>query len=67
MTNHVYKGDLPDGLDLGPIVGIRSVDVVVTLRVCPLGGSHGTDDGHLIRMLGGALKVLPKLKAINLG
>ena len=22
MTNHVYKGDLPDDLDLGPIVAI---------------------------------------------
>ena len=22
VTNHLYKGDLPDGLDLGPVVAI---------------------------------------------
>ena len=51
--------------DRGPL-GIRSVDVVVALRVCSLGGSHGSDDGYLIGMLGGAFKVLAKLNSVNL-
>ena len=47
MTNHVYKGDLPDGLDLGPIVAIDCETMGLNPkrdRLCVVQLSSG--DGH---------------------
>ena len=53
MTNHVYKGDLPDGLDLGPIVAIDCEAMGLNPkrdRLCVVQLSSGDGHAHLVQV-----------------
>ena len=53
MTNHVYKGDLPDGLDLGPIVAIDCETMGLNPkrdRLCVVQLSSGDGHAHLVQV-----------------
>ena len=56
MTNHVYKGDLPDGLDLGPIVAIDCETMGLNPkrdRLCVVQLSGGDGHAHLVQVAKG--------------
>ena len=56
MTNHVYKGDLPDDLDLGPIVAIDCETMGLNPkrdRLCVVQLSTGDGNAHLIQVAKG--------------
>ena len=56
MTNHVYKGDLPDGLDLGPIVAIDCKTMGLNPkrdRLCVVQLSSGDGHAHLVQVAKG--------------
>ena len=56
MTNHVYKGDLPDDLDLGPIVAIDCETMGLNPkrdRLCVVQLSTGDGNAHLIQIAKG--------------
>lgn len=56
MTNFLYKGDLPDGLDLGPIVAIDSETmglVPARDRLCLVQLSGGDGNAHLVQIAQG--------------
>jgi len=56
MTNHVYKGDLPDDLDLGPIVAIDCETMGLNPkrdRLCVVQLSSGDGNAHLIQIAKG--------------
>ena len=56
MTNHVYKGDLPDGLDLGPIVAIDCETMGLNPkrdRLCVVQLSSGDGNAHLVQVAKG--------------
>ena len=56
MTNHVYKGDLPDGLDLGPIVAIDCETMGLNPkrdRLCVVQLSSGDGHAHLVHVAKG--------------
>lgn len=53
MTNYLYQGDLPDDLDLGPIVAIDSETMGLIPhrdRLCVIQLSSGDGDAHLIQI-----------------
>jgi len=53
MTNHLHRGDLPDGLDLGPIVAIDSETMGLEIgrdRLCVVQLSAGDGHAHLVQM-----------------
>ena len=53
MTNYLYQGDLPDDLDLGPIVAIDSETMGLIPhrdRLCVIQLSSGNGDAHLIQI-----------------
>ena len=53
MTNHLYQNDLPDGLDLGPIVAIDCETVGLNPhrdRLCVVQMSGGDGDAHLVQV-----------------
>jgi ribonuclease D len=53
MTNYLHKGDLPDGLDLGPIVAIDSETMGLIPhrdRLCLVQLSSGDGDAHLVQI-----------------
>ena len=53
MTNHLYKNDLPDGLDLGPIVAIDCETMGLNPhrdRLCVVQMSGGDGDAHLVQI-----------------
>ena len=53
MANHLYKDDLPDGLDLGPVVAIDSETMGLTPqrdRLCLVQLSSGDGDAHLVQI-----------------
>jgi ribonuclease D len=53
MTNYLYKGDLPDDLDLGPIVAIDSETMGLIPyrdRLCVIQLSSGDGNAHLIQI-----------------
>ncbi|HMQ95062.1 MAG TPA: ribonuclease D [Amaricoccus sp.] len=53
MANHLHKGDLPDGLDLGPVVAIDSETmglVPARDRLCVVQLSSGDGDAHLVQI-----------------
>ncbi|WP_296417673.1 ribonuclease D [Pseudooctadecabacter sp.] len=53
MTNHLYKNDLPDGLDLGPVVAIDCETMGLNPhrdRLCLIQMSGGDGDCHLIQV-----------------
>ena len=56
MTNHVYKSDLPDGLDLGPIVAIDCETMGLNPkrdRLCVVQLSSGDGHAHLVQVAKG--------------
>ena len=56
MTNHVYKGDLPDDLDLGPLVAIDCETMGLNPkrdRLCVVQLSTGDGNAHLIQVAKG--------------
>jgi ribonuclease D len=53
MTNYLHKGDLPDGLDLGPKVAVDSETMgLVTQRdpLCVVQLSSGDGNAHLVQL-----------------
>ena len=53
MANHLHKGDLPDGLDLGPVVAIDSETMGLIPgrdRLCVVQLSAGDGDAHLVQI-----------------
>jgi len=56
MANYLYKGDLPDRLDLGPVVAIDSETMGLRPardRLCLVQLSGGDGDAHLVQMMPG--------------
>ncbi len=56
MANHLYKGDLPDGLDLGPIVAIDCETMGLDPhrdRLCVVQLSGGDGNAHLVQVAKG--------------
>ena len=52
MTNHLHRGDLPAGLDLGPVVAIDSETMGLNPhrdRLCVVQLSAGDGDAHLVQ------------------
>ncbi len=53
MTIHLYKNDLPDGLDLGPVVAIDTETMGLDPRrdrLCLVQLSSGDGDAHLVQI-----------------
>jgi ribonuclease D len=53
MTHYLHKGDLPESLDLGPIVAIDSETMGLAIgrdRLCVVQLSAGDGDAHLVQM-----------------
>ena len=53
MTTHLYRGDLPDGLALGPVVAMDTETLGLTLgrdRLCVVQLSSGDGHSHLVQM-----------------
>jgi ribonuclease D len=56
MTNHLYQHDLPDGLDLGPVVAIDCETMGLNPhrdRLCVVQMSRGDGDAHLVQIAQG--------------
>jgi ribonuclease D len=56
VANHLYQGDLPDGLDLGPIVAIDCETMGLNPnrdRLCVVQLSGGDGDAHLVQVARG--------------
>ncbi|MFZ9198852.1 MAG: ribonuclease D [Paracoccaceae bacterium] len=56
MTIHLYQNDLPDGLDLGPIVAIDTETMGLDPRrdrLCVVQLSDGKGDAHLVQIARG--------------
>ncbi|MBM3621118.1 MAG: ribonuclease D [Alphaproteobacteria bacterium] len=56
MTNHLHQGDLPPGLDLGPVVAIDSETMGLNPhrdRLCVVQLSAGDGDAHLVQFARG--------------
>ena len=59
MTNHLYKNDLPDGLDLGPVVAIDCETMGLNPhrdRLCVVQLSGGDGIAHLVQVEKGQTK-----------
>ena len=53
MANFLYEGDLPDGLDLGPVVAIDSETMGLRLGrdpLCVVQLSGGNGDAHVVQL-----------------
>jgi len=53
LANHLHRGDLPDGLDLGPVVAIDSETmglVPARDRLCVVQLSSGDGEAHLVQI-----------------
>ncbi|RFP90798.1 ribonuclease D [Rhodobacteraceae bacterium 63075] len=53
MANHLYKNDLPEGLDLGPVVAIDCETMGLNPhrdRLCVVQMSGGDGDAHLVQI-----------------
>ena len=56
MANHLYHGDLPDGLDLGPVVAIDCETMGLNPhrdRLCVIQMSGGDGEAHLVQVAKG--------------
>ncbi|MEX5728042.1 ribonuclease D [Rhodovulum iodosum] len=56
MANHLYKGDLPDGLDMGPVVAIDCEAMGLHPhrdRLCLVQMSGGDGNAHLVQIAQG--------------
>jgi len=59
MTNHLYQNDLPDGLNLGPVVAIDCETMGLNPhrdRLCLIQMSGGDGDCHLVQVAVGQTK-----------
>jgi len=66
MANHLYQNDLPDGLDLGPVVAIDCETMGLKPhrdRLCLVQMSGGDGDCHLVQVSIGQ-RDAPNLKAM---
>lgn len=66
MTNHLYKNDLPDGLDLGPIVAIDCETMGLNPhrdRLCVVQLSGGDGHAHIVQIAPGQTQA-PNLCAL---
>ncbi|WP_170438565.1 ribonuclease D [Ruegeria arenilitoris] len=66
MANHLYKNDLPDGLDLGPIVAIDCETMGLNPhrdRLCVIQMSGGDGDCHIVQVEKGQISA-PNLSAM---
>ena len=66
MANHLYQNDLPDGLDLGPVVAIDCETMGLNPhrdRLCLVQMSRGDGDCHLVQVALGQTEA-PNLKAL---
>lgn len=66
MANHLYKGDLPDGLDLGPVVAIDCETMGLNPhrdRLCVVQLSGGDGNAHLVQVSKGQTKA-PNLSKV---
>ncbi|MDO7559527.1 MAG: ribonuclease D [Paracoccaceae bacterium] len=66
MTNHLYQNDLPDGLNLGPVVAIDCETMGLNPhrdRLCLVQMSRGDGDCHLVQVALGQTEA-PNLKAL---
>ena len=66
MTNHLYPNDLPDGLDLGPVVAIDCETMGLNPhrdRLCLVQMSSGDGDAHLVQIAKGQTRA-PNLTAM---
>ena len=66
MANYLYQGDLPDGLDLGPVVAIDCETMGLNPhrdRLCVVQMSGGNGDAHLIQVARGQTAA-PNLEAV---
>ena len=53
MATHLHHGDLPDGLDLGPVVAVDSETMGLRYRrdpLCVVQLSSGDGDAHVVRL-----------------
>ena len=56
MANYLYRGDLPEGLDLGPVVAVDSETMGLSPardRLCLVQLSGGDGHAHLVQILPG--------------
>ncbi|MAU53396.1 MAG: ribonuclease D [Roseovarius sp.] len=66
MANHLHKGDLPDGLDLGPVVAIDCETMGLNPlrdRLCVVQLSGGDGDAHLVQVAKGQTRA-PNLERL---
>ena len=66
MANHLYQGDLPDGLDLGPVVAVDCETLGLNPhrdRLCLVQLSGGDGDAHLVQIRPGQTDA-PNLQAM---
>jgi len=66
VANHLYKGDLPDGLDLGPVVAIDCETMGLNPhrdRLCVVQLSGGDGNAHLVQVAKGQSRA-PNLEAL---
>ena len=66
MANHLYKGDLPAGLELGPVVAIDCETMGLNPhrdRLCVVQLSGGDGDAHLVQVAKGQTSA-PNLQAL---
>ncbi len=68
MANHVYKNDLPDGLNLGPVVAIDCETMGLNPhrdRLCVVQMSGGDGNAHLVQIAKGQTKAPNLCKMIS--
>ena len=56
MANHLYQNDLPDGLDLGPVIAIDCETMGLNPyrdRLCVIQMSGGDGDAHIVQVTKG--------------
>lgn len=66
MTNHLYQQDLPDGLDLGPVVAVDCETMGLNPhrdRLCVVQMSGGDGNSHIVQVAQGQTKA-PNLVAM---
>ena len=66
MANHLYRNDLPDGLDLGPVVAIDCETMGLNPhrdRLCLIQMSGGDGECHLVQVTRGQTEA-PNLRAM---
>jgi ribonuclease D len=62
MTTHLYRGDLPDGLALGPVVAMDTETLGLSLgrdRLCVVQLSSGDGHSHLVQLPKAGLEGMP--------